>query len=113
MLIEAVCGSTQGWWWQWVAQSGNVANAYHMKWLIKCSGQGGERWNLCKKVGQLLIEAVCGSTEWWWWQRVAQSRNMANAYHTKSFADKVWWSRWREVEFMLEGWAIAYRSCLW
>ena len=31
-------------------------------WPIKCSGQGGERWNLCWKVGELLIEAVCGST---------------------------------------------------
>ena len=31
-------------------------------WPIKCSAQGGERWNLCWKVGELLIEAVCGST---------------------------------------------------
>ena len=31
-------------------------------WPIKCSGQGGERWNLCWKVGELFIEAVCGST---------------------------------------------------
>ena len=82
-------------------------------WPIKCSGQGGERWNLCWKVGQLVIGAVCGSTQGWWWQRVAQNSNVANAYHTKSLADKVWWSRWREVDFMLEGWAIAYRSCLW
>ena len=41
---------------------------------------------------------------------MAQNRNVANAYHTKSLAYKVRWSRWREVEFMLEGWAIAYRS---
>ena len=42
---------------------------------------------------------------------MAQNSNVANAYHTKSLADKVWWSRWREVKFMLEGWAIAYRRC--
>ena len=41
---------------------------------------------------------------------MAQNGNVANAYHTKSLADKVWWSRRREVEFMLEGWGIAYRS---
>ena len=44
---------------------------------------------------------------------MVQNSNVANAYHTKSLADKVQWSTWREVEFMLEGWAIAYRSCLW
>ena len=55
------------------------------------------------------IEAVCGSTQGWYRQWVAQNSNVANAYHTKSLADKVWWSRWREVEFILEGWAIAYR----
>ena len=49
----------------------------------------------------------------WQMHITPQSGNVANAYHTKSLADKVWWSRWREVEFMLEGWAIAYRSCLW
>ena len=31
-------------------------------WPIKCSGQGRKRWSLCKKVLQLLKEAVCGST---------------------------------------------------
>ena len=36
---------------------------------------------------------------------------MANAYHTKSVAIKVQWSRWREVEFMLGGWQSGYRSC--
>ena len=44
---------------------------------------------------------------------MAQNGNEANAYHTKSLADKVRWSRWREVEFMLESWGIVYRSCLW
>ena len=29
---------------------------------------------------------------------MAQNGNEANAYHTKSLANKVWWSRWREVE---------------
>ena len=38
---------------------------------------------------------------------------VVNPYHTRSLQNKVSWSRWREVEFMLEGWAIAYRSCLW
>ena len=61
----------------------------------------------------IAYRSCFGSTQGWWWQRVAQSGNVANAYHTKSLADKVWWSRWREVEFMLEGWAIAYGSCLW
>ena len=44
---------------------------------------------------------------------MAQNGNVANAYHTKSLANKVQCSRWREVEFMLKGWEIAYRSCLW
>ena len=44
---------------------------------------------------------------------MAQNRNVVNAYHTKSLANKVQWSGWGEVEFMLEGWAIADRSCFW
>ena len=39
-----------------------------------------------------------------------QNANVANAYHTKSVAIKVQWSRWREVEFMLGGWQSGYRS---
>ena len=61
----------------------------------------------------MLIETVCGSTQWWYFHRVAGNSNVGNAYHTKSLTDQVQLSRWREVEFMLEGWAIAFGNCLW
>ena len=39
---------------------------------------------------------------------MAQNANVANAYHTKSVAVKFRWSRWREVEFVLECWESGY-----
>ena len=41
---------------------------------------------------------------------MAQNTNVANAYHTKSVAIKVRWSRWREVEFMLGSWQSAIEA---
>ena len=56
-------------------------------WLLKCGSQGGERWNLCRKDGELIEKALSGSSYGWCW--VTQNTNAANVYHSKSVAIKV------------------------
>ena len=66
-------------------------------------------WILMRHWHIILWGINCGKCKCW--QSGYRKTNVVNAYYTKSVAVKVQWSRWREVEFMLEDWQSGYRSC--